>query len=93
MSHIPNTSDKLLKIDSLSISYSTQRESINAVDKVTFEVSTGEAFGIAGESGSGKSTVAQSILKLLPTNAQILNGKIKFENLESFKGFCNIVQY
>jgi len=82
MSHIPETSDSLLKIDSLSISYTTQRGSINAVDKVSFEVNNGEAFGLAGESGSGKSTIAQSILKLLPTNAQVLKGKILFEDFD-----------
>ncbi|TRO60384.1 ABC transporter ATP-binding protein [Candidatus Bathyarchaeota archaeon] len=82
MSNIPETSDSLLKIDSLSISYTTQQDPISAVDKVTFEVNHGEAFGLAGESGSGKSTIAQSILKLLPTNAQVLNGKILFENFD-----------
>ena len=82
MSNIPNTSDSLLKIDSLSISYFTQRRSISAVEKVTFEVNNGEAFGLAGESGSGKSTIAQSILKLLPTNAKVLNGKILFEDFD-----------
>lgn len=81
MSHIPETSTSLLKIDSLSISYSTQRGAINAVDRVTFQVNSGEAFGLAGESGSGKSTIAQSILKLLPTNA-LVNGKIIFENFD-----------
>lgn len=82
MSHIPDTPNTLLKIDSLSISYFTQRGSISAVDKVTFEVNNGEAFGLAGESGSGKSTIAQSILKLLPTNAEVLNGKILFEDFD-----------
>jgi peptide/nickel transport system ATP-binding protein len=82
MSNITNTSDSLLKIDSLSISYFTQLGSISAVDKVTFEVNSGEAFGLAGESGSGKSTIAQSVLKLLPTNAQVLNGKIRFEDFD-----------
>jgi peptide/nickel transport system ATP-binding protein len=82
MSNSPNTSETLLKIDSLRISYFTQRGSISAVDRVTFQVNSGEAFGLAGESGSGKSTIAQSILKLLPTNAQVLNGKILFENFD-----------
>ncbi|WP_455370083.1 ATP-binding cassette domain-containing protein, partial [[Eubacterium] cellulosolvens] len=82
MSQTSKTSNSLLKIDSLSISYATQRGSINAVDRVTFDVKSGEAFGLAGESGSGKSTIAQSILKLLPTNAQVLNGRILFEDLD-----------
>jgi peptide/nickel transport system ATP-binding protein len=80
MSQTPKTSKNLLKIDSLSIAYSTQRGTISAVDGVTFDVKSGEAFGLAGESGSGKSTIAQSILKLLPTNAKVLKGKILFEN-------------
>ncbi|WP_455278107.1 ABC transporter ATP-binding protein [[Eubacterium] cellulosolvens] len=82
MSQIIKTSNSLLKIDSLSISYSTQRGSISAVEGAAFDVKSGEAFGLAGESGSGKSTIAQSILKLLPTNAQVLNGKILFKDLD-----------
>jgi ABC-type dipeptide/oligopeptide/nickel transport system ATPase component/ABC-type dipeptide/oligopeptide/nickel transport system permease subunit len=42
-----------------------------AVDRVSFEIFDGEIFGLAGESGSGKSTIAQALLRLLPADAEI----------------------
>lgn len=43
---------------------------------MTFDISKGETLGIAGESGCGKSVTAQSILRIIPKNARIVNGEI-----------------
>lgn len=53
------------------------KTSIKAVDNVSFEVGRGEILGILGESGSGKSTIARLILKIIqPTSGKILfNGR------------------
>jgi len=69
-----------LEVQELKTYYSTQRGPVKAVDGVTFNVDKGEALGLAGESGCGKTTVALSILKLLPSGGKILGGHILFRN-------------
>ena len=68
----------LLEVDNLRTYYLTRKGVVQAVDGVTFNVSEGEVFGLAGESGCGKTTTALSIMKLLPTLAQIVDGEIYF---------------
>ncbi|MEM2942868.1 MAG: ABC transporter ATP-binding protein [Candidatus Bathyarchaeia archaeon] len=77
--------DHLLRVDSLRVCYKTDRAVIDAVDDVDFSIRRGEAFGMAGESGSGKSTVAQTILKLLPANAEVKSGEVVFEGEDLLK--------
>jgi oligopeptide/dipeptide ABC transporter ATP-binding protein len=52
---------------------------VKAVDDVSFTLNRGEALGVIGESGSGKSTIALSILGVLPPAARIVEGKIFLE--------------
>lgn len=47
--------------------FSTAKDSIKAVDGVTFDVYPGETFGLVGESGCGKTTLSRTILKLIPS--------------------------
>ncbi|AUX23518.1 peptide ABC transporter ATP-binding protein [Sorangium cellulosum] len=49
-----------------------------AVDNVSFDIAPGEVLGLAGESGSGKSTVAQAIMRLLKPPAVITGGRVLF---------------
>jgi peptide/nickel transport system ATP-binding protein len=49
---------------------------LEAVDGVSFDIQRGEALGIAGESGCGKSVTAQSILRIVPKNGKIVDGEI-----------------
>jgi len=72
----------LLDVIDLKTYYHTLRGPVKAVDSVCFQVEKGEAMGLAGESGCGKTTVALSILKLLPTNGKILGGKIMFNDID-----------
>jgi len=66
----------MLRIEDLRINYKTKLGMVRAVDGVDLYLDRGEFLGLAGESGCGKSTVAMSILRILPDNAEIANGKI-----------------
>jgi peptide/nickel transport system ATP-binding protein len=71
--------DKVLDVQNLKVYYEIQRGFVKAVEDVDFYVNKGEALGLAGESGCGKTTVALAILRLLPSNAKIIQGKIFFK--------------
>jgi len=68
----------LLEVKDLRTYFSTMEGTVQAVDGVSFEVKEGEAMGLAGESGCGKTTAALSIMRLLPVNGYIKTGTITF---------------
>ena len=61
------------------MSYKTIDGEVEAVKKVSFSVKEGESFGIVGESGCGKTSVAMSLLQLQADNGKITNGEIIFD--------------
>jgi peptide/nickel transport system ATP-binding protein len=69
----------VLEVQNLRTHFKTQRGFVKAVDGVSFEVEKGQAMGLAGESGCGKTTVALSILRTLPSAGRILDGKLLFK--------------
>jgi len=69
----------LLSVRDLSVDYVSDDGPVRAVDRVSFDVARGEVLGIAGESGCGKSTVAQALLRILPPPAVITGGQVLFE--------------
>ena len=83
----------ILEVKDLDMSYKTIDGEVEAVKKVSFSVKEGESFGIVGESGCGKTSVAMSLLQLQADNGQITNGEIIFDgknispSLTSFKFF------
>ena len=69
----------ILEIDGLSISFFTRLREIPAVMDFSVSVQPGEAVGLVGESGCGKSTVALGVMQDLGTNGRIVGGTIKFK--------------
>jgi oligopeptide/dipeptide ABC transporter ATP-binding protein len=72
--------ETLLELRELKTYYETYEGTARAVDGLTFEIHEGEIFGLVGESGCGKSTVALSILRLVPDPGKIVGGEILFED-------------
>ena len=71
-------SENILEVRNLSVDYASETGTVHAVDDISFTVKRGEIFGLAGESGSGKSTVAFALARLLKFPAKITNGEIVF---------------
>lgn len=69
----------ILEIDKLSISFFTRLREIPAVMDFSVAVQPGEAVGLVGESGCGKSTVALGVMQDLGKNGRIVGGSIKFK--------------
>lgn len=68
----------LLDVRDLYVEYVTARGPVRAVDGVSFSIAAGEVFGLAGESGSGKSTIAHAIMRVLRPPAVITGGQVLF---------------
>lgn len=70
----------VLEVENLKTYFFTRKRVVKAVDGVSFSLSQGEALGIVGESGCGKSVTCLSILKLVPQPAgRIVGGRILFQ--------------
>ena len=73
----PAVGDPLLAIDGLAVEFVTGDRLVHAVNGVTLNLWRGETLGIIGESGSGKSALAMSVLRLLPSPpARVVDGRI-----------------
>jgi len=70
---------ELLRVENLRVEYLTSAGRVRVVDDVSFSLRRGEILGLAGESGSGKTTIALAILRLLKAPAAITGGRIVFE--------------
>jgi len=68
----------VLKVEDLAVAYKVRDGEILAVQNVSFEINRGESYGIVGESGCGKSTVAWAIVNFLGSNGYVKAGSIKF---------------
>ncbi len=71
-------SNVLLSVKNLNIRYKADRGDVQAVTNVNFNINKGEFFGLAGESGCGKSSIAFAIMRLLKSTAKIDSGSIEF---------------
>ncbi len=73
----------VLDVDGVSIEYETKDDGqLRAVDDLSFTIHSDEIFGLIGESGCGKSTVAKSVLGLLPDNGEVVSGEIRFKGVD-----------
>ncbi len=73
----------LLSVRNLCVDYITENGDVRAVNSVSFDIAPGEVFGLAGESGCGKSTVAFSVARLHKPPAYISGGEILFKGRTS----------
>ena len=72
----------MLSISSLVMYYRTLKGEVRAVDDVSFSLQKGETIAIIGESGCGKSSLAKSIIRLLPRNVSVYKGKVLFNGVD-----------
>jgi len=72
------SNEVLLSVNNLSVEYKADRGQVHAVNDVSFQIYKGEFYGLAGESGCGKSTIAFAIMRLLKGAAKIVDGEILF---------------
>ena len=73
----------LLSIQDLSIGFAADQGTVPVTDAVSLEIEEAQAFGLAGESGCGKTITALAVLRLLPKpGAKILSGKILFKGVD-----------
>ena len=82
---LPRLADRdapLLVVEGLTTHFSLESGTVHAVDGVSFQLQHGEALGIAGESGCGKTTTALSLVRVLPPNATIVGGSIKLMGID-----------
>jgi peptide/nickel transport system ATP-binding protein len=73
----------LLEVEDLAVRFRMPGgPSVKAVDGVSFRLEDGEAMGLAGESGCGKTTTALSLVRLLPANGRINSGSVKLFGID-----------
>lgn len=72
----------VLRVQDLRVHYHTPRGPVRAVEGVEFELRSGERLGLAGESGSGKSTTALALMRLIRPPGRIEAGRINLGELE-----------
>ena len=79
--HSKQTNEPLLAVKDLSVAYSSREiGTCHAVNGVSFEIQKGEVFGLVGETGAGKTTIAMSLLNLIPEPpGKITAGSILFK--------------
>jgi peptide/nickel transport system ATP-binding protein len=74
-----------LQVSDFRLAYRVRGVDREAIRGVSFEVARGESFGLVGESGCGKSTVAFAVMRYLPRNARVLSGRISIDGVDPFR--------
>jgi peptide/nickel transport system ATP-binding protein len=73
---------QVLSVQDLTMHFSTRKGWVSAVDNVSFDIYEGEVLGLVGESGCGKTSVALTLIKLLPENAKIFGGAVYMSGVD-----------
>ncbi len=71
-------SEPIVSVHNLSVRYRTRESTTYAVDDVSYDLERGKVLALIGESGSGKSTAAMAVLRLLAPNAEVVSGRAEF---------------
>ena len=70
--------ENILEINDLAVSFSVGGERLHALRGVSLSLCRGETLALVGESGSGKSVTSRAVLGILPKNARVDGGSVKF---------------
>ena len=73
---IPGADKPVLEVSGYSLTYDTPSGPLHALQNIDLQVAHGQTHGLVGESGSGKSSLAWAILRYLPENAIVNDGKL-----------------
>jgi peptide/nickel transport system ATP-binding protein len=79
--------EPLLRVSALSVDYDAAGgDVVRALSNLDLEIASGESVGVLGESGSGKSSLALALMRLLPKNARVVSGSLDYRgrNLTEF---------
>jgi peptide/nickel transport system ATP-binding protein len=74
-----------LRLSDFRLAYRVRGVDREAIRGVSFEVARGESYGLVGESGCGKSTIAFAIMRYLPRNARVVSGEISIDGVDPFR--------
>ena len=66
----------VLKVVDLALRYSTRQGEVKAIQDVSFDLARGQSLGLVGESGCGKTSLANCLMRLLPDNARLVGGQV-----------------
>ncbi|OLZ41673.1 dipeptide/oligopeptide/nickel ABC transporter ATP-binding protein [Natrinema saccharevitans] len=84
------SAEPILDVRNLQTAFFTDKETIRAVDGVSFDIRRGETVGIVGESGSGKSVTARSVMGLVDSPGRTLQGSsVRFNHLETVREYAS----
>jgi peptide/nickel transport system ATP-binding protein len=72
----------ILEVSDLRVQFPTGSGPFVAVDGVSFDLGTGERLGLIGESGSGKSTIALALMRLIKPPAQVTSGRVVLDGID-----------
>lgn len=77
------TTEELIRIENLTVQYKTDDAVVHALNAVSLFMRKGETLGLVGETGAGKTTLARSILRLIPSPPGVIkSGKIFFDGMD-----------
>jgi peptide/nickel transport system ATP-binding protein len=72
----------LLEVKNVTIEYAVEHGKMVVVEDVSFTLNEGEAMGLVGESGCGKTTLAKALMRLLASNGKITKGQVLFDGVD-----------
>jgi dipeptide transport system ATP-binding protein len=75
-------SGTLLRVRDLEVRFRTRKQTVHAVNGISFDLQPGDTLGIVGESGSGKSVSALAMLGILPKAGQVTGGEVLFDDTD-----------
>jgi oligopeptide/dipeptide ABC transporter ATP-binding protein len=79
---MPTRTEPLVTVEDLVVNFHTLDGTVHALNGVSFEVRKGEILGLVGETGCGKTATSLAVLRLLPDNAEVVQGRIVFEGTD-----------